>query len=327
MKLTRKTLYSISIAAIVVLLVLLVNNTGTTKIKDLTLATHDSFVMSPAQIKAFNAKTGYHLKIVKLGDAGSLTNKLVLTKDSPVADVAFGIDNTFASVATQAGIIAGKLVATDYGDVCFNYDRTWFDSRKITVPTSVKDLVKPLYKGLTVVENPNTSSTGLAFLAASVEIFGPQQWPTFWQSLKANEVKVDDGWEAAYYTDFSGSSGKGAYPIVLSYATSPADEVRADGKSQTAAITDGCFRQTEYAGVLKKAKNPAGARKLVAYLLSPDFQKTFPTSMYMYPAVKGVEIPSSWASFAGKVDKTYGDTLNINANRKIWLSTWSGIFG
>lgn len=327
MKMSKRILYSLSILGVAALLVLAVKITGTSEIKDLTLATHDSFVMSPAQIKDFNSQSGYTLKLVKVGDAGSLTNKLVLTKDSPIADAVFGIDNSFAGVATKAGIIEGKLVATDYGHVCFNYDRTWFESRKMAAPTSVKDLVKPLYKGLTVIENPNTSSTGLSFLAASVEIFGAQGWPTFWTDLKANDVKVDDGWEAAYYTDFSGSSGKGAYPIVLSYATSPADEVRADGKSQTAAITDGCFRQTEYVGILKKAKNPQGAEKLIEYLLSPDFQKTFPTSMYMYPAVSGVTIPESWATFAGKADRTYGDTLDINANRQTWLSTWSEIFG
>ncbi len=327
MKLSRKTLFSISILAIAALLVIVVNITGGTKIKDLTLAAHDSFVMSQAQIKEFGTKTGYNLKIVKLSDAGSLTNKLVLTKDSPIADAVFGIDNSFAGVATGAGIIDGNLVATDFGDVCFNYDKSWFSTHKIAAPASVKDLIKPMYKNLTVIENPNTSSTGLSFLAASVEIFGGQEWPTFWKSMKTNGVKVDDGWEAAYYTDFSGSSGKGAYPIVLSYGSSPADEVRKDGKSQTASITDGCFRQTEYVGVLKKGKNPKGAKKLIEYLLSPEFQKTFPTAMYMYPAMPGVPVPENWASFASKAERTYGDTLNINANRKTWLSTWSEIFG
>lgn len=327
MKLSRKTLLLISILGIAALFVVVVSKTGGTKIKDLTLATHESFVMNEAQIKDFDTKTGYNLKIVKLNDAGSLTNKLVLTKDSPIADAVFGIDNSFAGVATQAGIIEGDLVATDFGDVCFNYDKTWFKNHKIPAPTSVKDLIKPAYKNFTVIENPNTSSTGLSFLAASVEIFGDNEWPTFWKSLKANGVKVDDGWEAAYYTDFSGSSGKGAYPIVLSYASSPADEVRKDGKSQTAAITDGCFRQTEYVGVLKKAKNQEGAKKLIDYLLSPEFQKTFPTAMYMHPVVAGVAVPENWAAFAGKPDRTFGDTLDINANRKAWLSTWSEIFG
>lgn len=327
MKFSRKTLFSLATLGIAALVLIAVNNTGGVKITDLTLATHDSFVMTQSQIKDFNKKTGYHLKILKLSDAGSLTNKLVLTKGTPIADAVFGIDNSFAGVATNAGILDGNLVATDFGDVCLNFDKNWFATHGLAAPTSIKDIIKPTYKNMTVVENPNTSSTGLSFLAASVEIFGEKGWPIFWRKLKANGVKVDDGWETAYYTDFSGSSGKGAYPIVLSYGSSPADETRADGKSQTAAITDGCFRQTEFIGVLKRAKNPAGAKKLIQYILSPDFQKTFPTAMYMHPAVPGVAIPAKWASFAGKPTRTYGDTLNINANRKAWLSTWSEIFG
>ncbi len=327
MKFSRRTLFSLATLGIAAVVLIAVNNTGGAKIKDLTLATHDSFVMTQSQIKDFNKKTGYHLKILKLSDAGSLTNKLVLTKGTPIADAVFGIDNSFAGVATNAGILDGTLVATDFGDVCLNFDKNWFATHGLAAPTSIKDIIKPTYKNMTVVENPNTSSTGLSFLAASVEILGDKGWPIFWRKLKANGVKVDDGWETAYYTDFSGSSGKGAYPIVLSYGSSPADEVRADGKSQTAAITDGCFRQTEFIGVLKKAKNPAGAKKLIQYILSPDFQKTFPTAMYMNPAVPGVAIPGKWASFAGKPTRTYGDTLNINANRKTWLSTWSEIFG
>lgn len=327
MKFSRKTLISTSVLAAGALFVIIVNSSGNAKIKDLTLATHDSFVMTKEQIAEFDAKTGFNLKIVKLSDAGSLTNKLILSKGSPLADAVFGIDNSFAGVAKQAGIIDGTLVATDFGDVCFNYDKTWFATHKVPAPISVKNLIEPAYESLTVVENPNTSSTGLAFLAASVEIFGEGGWPAFWKSLKSNKVKVDDGWEAAYYTDFSGSSGKGAYPIVLSYATSPADEVRKNGESQTAAITDGCFRQTEYVGVLKKAKNPQGAKMLIEYLLKPQFQRTFPTAMYMYPVAKGAEIPKNWRTFAGKVDQTFGDTLNINANRKAWLSKWSEIFG
>ena len=236
MKFSRRTLFSLATLGIAAVVLIAVNNTGGAKIKDLTLATHDSFVMTQSQIKDFNKKTGYHLKILKLSDAGSLTNKLVLTKGTPIADAVFGIDNSFAGVATNAGILDGTLVATDFGDVCLNFDKNWFTTHKLAAPTSIKDIIKPIYKNMTVVENPNTSSTGLSFLAASVEIFGEKGWPIFWRKLKANGVKVDDGWETAYYTDFSGSSGKGAYPIVLSYGSSPADEVRADGKSQTAAI-------------------------------------------------------------------------------------------
>jgi len=326
MKFSRKALIGLSLVLVVGLVLIVINITGTKKPKDVVLVTHDSFVMSKELIADFNKTTGYKLKLLKAGDAGSLTNRLILTKATPIGDAVFGIDNTFAGVATSNHIIDGTLKATDFGDVCFNYDKLWFAKQKFAAPSSISDLILPKYKGLTVIENPNTSSTGLSFLAATVDIFGNSQWGSYWQSLKKNGVKVDNGWEAAYYTDFSGSSGKGPYPIVLSYASSPADEVRANGQSQTASILDGCFRQTEYVGVLKNAKNSAGAAAVVKYLLSPKFQASFPEAMYMYPAVTGTPIPAAWSQFTEIAPHTYGDKLDFNANRKSWLTKWSAIF-
>lgn len=294
---------------------------------EVTVVTHDSVVFSEAVIKAFKAETGITIKQVKAGDTGSMTNKLVLTKDEPIGDAFFGIDNSFAGVATENEIVDGTMEAVDFGDVCFNYDKTWFSTNEQPAPTSIKDLTKPAYKGLTVLSNPTTSSPGLAFLAATVEVFGESGWEQYWTALKSNDVKIAAGWEDAYFTDFSGSSGKGAYPIVLSYSSSPAFEVRDNGESQTASILDGCFRQTEFAGVLKNAKNPEAAKKLVAFLQGETFQKTLPTDMYVYPILKSIALPAEWAEFAPVAEKTYGDTLDINANRKDWLAKWQEIFG
>ncbi len=324
MKFSRKIL--IGFSAILVVGLVAVNITGNKKIKDVVLVTHDSFVMSKALIADFDKTTGYNLKLVKAGDAGALTNRLILTKAAPIGDAVFGIDSTFAGLAASSGIIDGSLSATDFGDVCFNYDKAWFAQHKFAAPSSISELTLPKFKGLTVLENPNTSSTGLSFLAATVDIFGTSGWESYWKDLKKNAVKVDNGWEAAYYTDFSGSSGKGAYPIVLSYASSPADEVRADGQSQTASVLDGCFRQTEYAGVLKNAMNSAGAKAVVKYLLGAKFQASFPQTMYMFPAVAGTAIPDAWKNFTEIAAHTYGDKLDLNANRKSWLAKWSAIF-
>ncbi len=295
--------------------------------KEVSLVTHDSFVMKKSLVAHFNRTTGYRLNLIKAGSAGGLTNRLILTKGVPIADAVFGIDNTFAGLATSNDLIDGSLTAINFGDVCFNYDKFWFANRKIAPPTSVKQLIEPAYKGLTVLGNPNTSSPALSFLAASVEIFGESGWQSYWKSLKNNGVKIVRGWSAAYFIDFSGSSGKGAYPIVLSYASSPAAEVRrATGKSQTASIMDGCFRQTEYAGVLKGAKNPLGAAAVVTYLLSSKFQSSLPQAMYMYPIVKDTPLPRRWKKFATLATQTYGDTLDINTNRKSWLTQWNAIF-
>jgi thiamine transport system substrate-binding protein len=326
MKISPKILIPLSGILAIGLVVTTVNLTGGNAPKEVVLVTHSSFVMSKELLADFNQTSGYTLKLLKAGDAGSLTNRLILTKQSPIGDAVFGIDNTFASLATDNKIIDGTLVPTNFGDVCFNYDKNWFTERTLTPPTSILELVLPKYKSLTVLQNPNTSSTGLSFLAATVDMLGESGWESYWRSLKNNGVKVTNGWEAAYFTDFSGSSGKGAYPIVLSYASSPANEVRRDGQSQTASIMDGCFRQTEYAGVLKNANNPKGAQAIVSYLLGKKFQASFPEAMYMYPIVAGTPIPASWSKFTQVAARTYGDTLDLNANRKIWLAKWSAIF-
>ena len=293
---------------------------------EVTVITHDSAVFTDEVLTAFKAETGITIKQIKAGDTGAMTNKLVLTKDAPIGDAFFGIDNTFGGVAVDNDIIDGGLTAIDFGDVCLNYDKNWFATNKLVAPTTIDDLTKPAYKGLTVVSNPTSSSPGLAFLAATVSKFGAEGWQAYWTSLKANGVKIAAGWEDAYFTEFSGSSGKGAYPIVLSYSSSPAFEVREDGISQTASINDGCFRQIEYAGVLRNAKHKAAAEKLVKFLTEKTFQKSLPDSMYVYPVDTSIALPKAWADWAPAATAPLGEELNISASRKSWLDAWSKIF-
>ena len=291
-----------------------------------TLVAHDSFAISDESITEFETASGFELKIMRAGDSGSLTNRLVLTKESPIADVVFGIDNTFRGVADQNKIIDGDLVEVDFGDVCFNYDRLWFGERGLTPPASWKDLAKPEFENLTVVTNPLSSSPGLAFLASTVSAFGEGGFERFWESLRDNGVKVAAGWDDAYFTYFSGSSGKGAYPIVLSYSSSPAAEIRDNGESQTVALLDECFRQTEYVGTLAGAKNPTGAKALIDFLLSESFQSTIPGLMYVYPANPQAEIPAEWSRFGPAARSTIGEELDIEANREAWQLKWASIF-
>jgi thiamine transport system substrate-binding protein len=240
--------------------------------------------------------------------------------------VVFGIDNTFRGVADENQIIDGSLSEVNYSDVCFNYDRLWFEQNKIAPPTSWKDLTDPAYRGLTVVSNPLTSSPGLAFLATTVAAFGETAFESYWQDLKANEVKVTSGWEEAYFTEFSGSAGMGSYPIVLTYSSSPAAEIREDGQSQTVALLDECFRQIEYIGVLDGAPNKEVAKELVEFLLSESFQSTMPGLMYVYPVNQDAEIPSEWSKFGTMAKSTIGEHLDIALNRSTWQDKWSAIF-
>ncbi len=315
----------ISILISAVLLLAGCSPTATPK-QAVTLVAHDSFVISDQLKTEFEKTSGYQLKIVRAGDAGSMTSKLVLTKDAPIADVVFGIDNTFAPVAEANKIIDGELKPVDFADVCFNVDTEYFKEHDLEIPSDWRDLTKPKYKNLTVIENPNTSSTGLAFLASTYAAFPPASAVTWWLALRDNGVKIAGSWEDAYYTDFSGSAGKGKYPVVLSYSSSPADELDSKGNPRTQAIRKDCFRQTEYVGVLKNSSNSAGAIALVKFMLSNSFQKALPGAMYVYPIDQSVSIPDSWLRNAAPAITTIGGELDIAKKRDSWLGDYNWVF-
>jgi thiamine transport system substrate-binding protein len=289
------------------------------------LAAHDSFVIGEELIAQFESETGYELEILRLGDTGAVTNQLVLTKNAPVADAFFGIDNTFLGRAESEGVFVDDPTAIDYSDVCFNYDLEWFEQEALDAPLSWRELVNEEYRDLTVITNPNFSSPGLAFLASTYAAFdSATEVESFWVALESNGVKVAGSWEDAYFSDFTRYGGN--HPIVLSYASSPAAEVLEDGTPGSEALRVECFRQTEYAGVIEGSANESGAAALVEFLGSPEFQASVPEAMYVYPAVPGIEIPESWATFAQPATSTIGEDLDINANREQWLGDWSTIF-
>ncbi len=318
-------------------------------LRTLTIMTHDSFAASEAVIKQFEDANHVTVNIVKANDAGSALNQAILSKDNPLADVFFGVDNTFLSRALNSGIFEPyqsprladipadlqldpqfRLLPVDFGYICLNYDKQWFADRQLPAPQTLEDLVKPAYKSLLVVENPATSSPGLAFLLASIAHFGPDGYLAWWKALRANDVLVSDGWEDAYYTQFSGSSGKGPRPLVVSYATSPAAEVFfSEGKLTTPPtgniLPDGAsFRQIEFVGMLKGSPNRDLAAKWIDFMLSPAFQEDIPLQMFVYPANRTASLPAIFAQFAGQpAAPAILPADAISQQRDAWIDAWT----
>ena len=313
--------------------------------KDVVLVTHDSFVLPKKVIAQFERQSGYHLVVHAAGDGGTLTNKLVLTQGDPTGDVAFGVDNTFASRALDADVFArsdvalppgaeqyvvpgddGRLAPIDNGNVCVNIDTGWFADHHLAPPRSLDDLVKPAYDGLTAVPGASTSSTGLAFLLGTIGKYG-DGWSSWWQQLIGNGATITDGWTQAYETDFTQGGGHAQDPIVVSYDSSPAFTVPKDGgASTTTALLDTCFRQVEYAGVLTGAANPEGAKAFVEFLLGPEVQKALPDSMYVFPVRQGTPLPAAWSRYAVQPQHPYDvSPADISAHRDAWLREWSDI--
>jgi len=315
----------------------------------ITLLAHDSFAVSKQVLADFTARTGITVKVVTDGDAGLVVNKAVLTAGNPEGDVLFGVDNTLLSRAVDAGtfapyrpaalatvrpdltaLVEGNAVTPiDYGDVCINLDDRYFAAHGLTPPTTLADLTDPKYRDLMVVENPATSSPGLAFLLATVARYGESGWLPYWDKLKANGVKVANGWTEAYEGEFSAGGKAGKRPIVVSYASSPPAEIvyatdPKPTKPSTSVVTDGCFRQVEFAGVLRGTNNEEAARAFIDFLLSQPFQRDEPLSMFVDPAVVGTPLPEVFVKFAAVPPNPLTlPPADITANRERWIDAWS----
>ncbi len=317
----------------------------------LTMMTHDSFAASEEVIRAFEQANHVKVQILESGDAGVALTKAILSRDAPLADVFYGVDNTFLSRALEAGIFepyASPALANvpdefrldrdncalpvDYGDVCLNYDIAYFAEKGLPPPRTLEDLTRPEYKSLLIVENPATSSTGLAFMLATVGHFGTGRFLDYWKQLRQNDVKVVDGWETAYYTDFSGSSGRGPRPLVVSYASSPpAEVIFADPRPETAPTASvvgpgACFRQIEFVGILRGTKNRALAEKWVDFMLSTAFQEDMPLQMFVFPVNAGANLPDEFVRWAQiPTQPASVSPADIAANREKWIEAWTEV--
>lgn len=319
------------------------------------LVTHDSFAISESVLESFESQTGIVVEVLRAGDAGQMVNQAILSKNNPLGDVLYGIDNTFLSRALDAEIFVAyqspaleavtadflreddfRVTPVDFGDVCLNYDIAWFAENELALPQSLEELADEVYAGLLVVENPATSSPGLAFLLATIANFGDEDeggYLDYWAALLANDVLVADGWTDAYYGEFTiGSRGVGSRPLVVSYASSPPAEVIYGEDPEAGAVTGAligegmCFRQVEYVGVLDGAANEAGAQLLVDFMLSAEFQADMPLNMFVFPVVEAIELPDAFAAYAEiPAQPAVVEPAAIEANREAWIQAWAEV--
>lgn len=314
------------------------------------LLTHDSFALSDGLLDAFSEETGIDVELIQGGDAGTVVNQAILTNGNPQADVLFGIDSTLLSRALDADLFVPytadgldqvdpallldpehRVTPIDYGDVCVNYDKAFFAAAGIPVPATLEDLVDPTYKGLLVVQNPATSSPGLAFLLATIQAFGEDGWEQWWTALRDNDVLVVAGWEEAYNGAFSGGGGSdGTRPLVVSYASSPPAEVLyADppvDEAPTGVLDASCYRQVEGAGILAGTPREAAAGELIDFLLSEQVQADVPLSMFVFPARRDVALPDVFLQHAARPAEVFAlPATTIEENRERWIDRWTDL--
>ncbi len=313
----------------------------------LVLVTHDSFALSDGTLEAFTDDTGIEVVLQTAGDAGSMVNQAVLTRDNPIGDVMYGVDNTFLSRAVSEGVfepyaasgidrvpdslrVDGDVVTPiDFGDVCVNFDIAALADLGLDPPRTLRDLATAPYRGLLTVQDPATSSPGLAFLMGTIAAFGEgtdYDWRDYWTDLFANDVSVASDWTQAYSVAFTRAGGD--RPLVVSYASSPPFEVIFGelDRVPTGVMLDGCFRQVEYAGILSGTDHPEAARSLVDFLLTIEVQEDIPLAMFVYPANREAELPAALVEYSVLPDDPAQiDPAEIEANRERWIAEWTAI--
>ena len=314
----------------------------------ITLVSHDSFFVTEDLLTQFTADTGIEVQLLAAGDAGEALNQSILSAGNPLGDVFFGVDNTFLSRALAGDIFlpyespllddipdefeldpSHRLLPVDFGDVCINYDVEFFGSEQAP-PTNLSDLTDEMYRGQLVVQNPATSSPGLAFLMATVEEFGEDgdyTWRDYWAELRDNDVAIQTGWSEAYYGDFTVGGG-GDRPLVVSYASSPpAEVVFADPPvtaAPTAVVEDTCFRQIEFIGILDGTDHEPAARMLVDFLLSVPLQEDIPLNMFVFPANENAAVPQEFIDHTVVPTNSKAlDPAEIDAHLDRWIEEWT----
>lgn len=314
---------------------------------ELVVMTHDSFALPDEAISAFEQQQGVTLRILRSGDAGSMVNQAILSKEDPLGDVLFGVDSTFLTRALEADIFLPygspelaavpdvfqvddrqRVTPIDHGEVCLNIDRQRFAAGDPPAPQTLEDLTLPEYRGMLVVQDPASSSVGLSFLLATVARFGDEGWRDYWAALRANDVLVTDGWEDAYYGRFSGGAGEGDRPIVVSYASSPAAEVAFAEtpltEAPTAVLLDGCYRQIEFAGILQGSEKVGPAGAFIDFLLSRPVQESIPLEMFVYPVRGDAVLPDVFVKHAQVVEDPLELPLEVvEENRQRWIAEWT----
>lgn len=305
----------------------------------LRLAVHQSFNLPQTELDMFERQNNVKLNVIKMGGANEMLNRLILTRAHPIADVVYGLDNGNIMKAHHFDVLAPNQPASqpavvnlpyalpiDYGYVNINYDKAWFERHNLPLPTSLNDLTLPKYKNLLALPNPATSMVGLDFLMANIGFLGEEGTFEWWHKMRLNGVKVSRSWNDSYYTDFTLNGG--SRPMVVSYASSPAAEIYyGKGKYRkpptgNLLFDGGVFLQVEGAAVINRTPQPQLAAKLVQFLQSQRVQAAIPTSMWVYPAVKGVPVPEVMQQSLISYRTKQPSMMDMLTKQQHWVSRW-----
>jgi thiamine transport system substrate-binding protein len=301
----------------------------------LTVYTYESFASEwgpgPAIEKAFERNCGCDLQFIALDSSIGILGRVQLEGSTSKADIVLGLDTNLMTTARQTGLFAphgtslpGRtalpvafeddvFVPFDWGHFAFVYDST----KLSTVPTSLADLVAAPDDLRIIIQDPRTATPGLGLLLWIKSIYGDSA-SEVWTALSPKIVTVTKGWWESYSMFLEGEAD-----MVLSYSTSPAYHIIADGtdRYKAASFTEGHYMQIEVAAMLKGTSEPELARNFMDFILEEGFQTVIPTTNWMYPAGL-VTLPDGFDTLIKPAKSLLFTPDEVAANKASWVDEW-----
>ena len=300
----------------------------------LTVYTYDSFTSEwgpgPAIEIAFERQCNCDLQFVGLDSSLGILSRVQIEGENSKADIVLGLDTNLTEVARKTGLFAphgsarkaNALPVPFEDDIFMPFDWSAFafiydTERMATPPASFAELLALPEDVKIAIQDPRTSTPGLGLMLWMKSLYGDDA-PAAWAELNPKILTVTKSWWDAYSLFLEGEAD-----MVLSYTTSPAYHVIAEGKTNYAAaeFSEGHYLQIEVAAMLKNASEPVLAAEFMDFIQTADFQSVIPTTNWMYPVSKAA-VPAEFADLIQPERHYLFEGAEVAANQKAWVAEW-----
>ena len=269
-----------------------------------------------------------------------VVNRIIAEAAAPRADVFWSGDPVRPFLLVRRGLVA-PYASPEAASIPTGFraaDGTWTGeaarARVLLVnkarvpdgemPSSLRDLADPRWKGATAIANPLFGTTTM-HVAALFAAWGDEEARRFLEALRQNDVRV------------AGSNGEVRRLVVAGEVawgltdTDDANEALEEGAPVEVVYPDqdglGVLVMPTSVVLLRGGPHPAAGRKLVDFLLSPDVEGRLARSAAHMPLRGGVPVPPGGRSIedlrAMQVD--YGQLGEVMERVQPWLREWTGM--
>ena len=269
---------------------------------------------------------------------GIVTAKLLAEKNNPKADVVWALAGTSLGLLANEGYFQpyapkgvkelNPLYVDSSNDpplwvgqrayisaICYN--TILAEQNNLPLPTSWKDLTKPVYKGHVAMPNPNSSGTGFLSVSGWLQIFGEDGGWKFMDGLHEN---------IAWYTHSGSKPCKqavsGEVAIGISFAQRAASSKTKGAPIEPVAPVEGVGWEIEAVGIVHNTTKLDAARRLADWSVTRKAHELY-NKEYAVVGMPGVAKPVK--NMPGDIEQRMikNDFAWASANRMRILKKWA----